>query len=163
MQKITEKQLRSAFVNASKSETAKLTLPENWDSVGWDQLDYFGWRDAKMPQRGYLLREYRGTLRGVLLRAPDGGSGKNRKVLCDLCRDVHSEADVFMWVAKRGGQSGRDGNTVGTLICAEFLCNANVRKEPKPSEIEPDPAAVVERQILGLQERTDRFLGRVLG
>jgi len=48
-------------------------------------------------------------------------------------------------------------------IRADFLCCTNVRKEPPVSEINPDPAAVVLRQIAGLQERTSRFLARVRG
>ncbi len=163
MEKISEKQIRSCFVNASRSEAAKLTLPARFAGLDWDRLDFLGWRDEKMPQRGYLVSNAGDRLVGLMLRAPDGGSGRNRKVLCDLCRDVFSEEDVFLWVAKRAGQSGRDGNTVGTLICAQFVCSANVRKEPPVSEIEPDPAAVVERQIRGLQERTERFIGRVRG
>lgn len=161
MEKISDKQIRSCFVNASRSEAAKLTLPAGFASLDWDRLDFLGWRDEKMPQRGYLVSHTGDRLVGLMLRAPDGGSGKNRKVLCDLCRDVFSEEDVYLWVAKRAGQSGRDGNTVGTLICAQFVCSANVRKEPPVSEIEPDPAAVVERQIRGLRERTERFIGRV--
>ena len=161
MEKISDKQIRSCFVNASRSEAAKLTLPAGFASLDWDRLDFLGWRDEKMPQRGYLVSQTGDRLVGLMLRAPDGGSGKNRKVLCDLCRDVFSEEDVYLWVAKRAGQSGRDGNTVGTLICAQFVCSANVRKEPPVSEIEPDPAAVVERQIRGLRERTERFIGRV--
>lgn len=161
MEKISDKQIRSCFVNASRSEAAKLTLPAGFASLDWDRLDFLGWRDEKMPQRGYLVSQTGDRPVGLMLRAPDGGSGKNRKVLCDLCRDVFSEEDVYLWVAKRAGQSGRDGNTVGTLICAQFVCSANVRKEPPVSEIEPDPAAVVERQIRGLRERTERFIGRV--
>ena len=161
MEKISDKQIRSCFVNASRSEAAKLTLPAGFASLDWDRLDFLGWRDEKMPQRGYLVSHTGDRVVGLMLRAPDGGSGKNRKVLCDLCRDVFSEEDVYLWVAKRAGQSGRDGNTVGTLICAQFVCSANVRKEPPVSEIEPDPAAVVERQIRGLRERTERFIGRV--
>jgi FBP C-terminal treble-clef zinc-finger len=161
VEKISDKQIRSCFVNASRSEAAKLTLPARFASLDWDRLDFLGWRDEKMPQRGYLVSQTGDRLVGLMLRAPDGGSGKNRKVLCDLCRDVFSEEDVYLWVAKRAGQSGRDGNTVGTLICAQFVCSANVRKEPPVSEIEPDPAAVVERQIRGLRERTERFIGRV--
>jgi hypothetical protein len=161
VEKISDKQIRSCFVNASRSEAAKLTLPAGFASLDWDRLDFLGWRDEKMPQRGYLVSQTGDRLVGLMLRAPDGGSGKNRKVLCDLCRDVFSEEDVYLWVAKRAGQSGRDGNTVGTLICAQFVCSANVRKEPPVSEIEPDPAAVVERQIRGLRERTERFIGRV--
>jgi hypothetical protein len=67
------------------------------------------------------------------------------------------------WVAKRAGQSGRDGNTVGTLICADFLCCGNVRVEPPANEINPDPAAVVLWQIDGLMARTELFLNRVQG
>lgn len=68
---------------------------------------------------------------------------------------------MLLWVARRAGQSGRNGNTVGTLICSDFLCCGNVRKEPPANEINPDPAAVVLRQIEGLKDRTAQFLGRV--
>ena len=50
---------------------------------------------------------------------------------------------------------------MGTLICADFLCSGNVRKEPPANEINPDPAAVVLRQIDGLQARTSQFVDRV--
>ena len=161
MQSVTPQQIRSSFVNASRSEAAKLTLPKNFDSLDWDNLEFLGWRDEKMPLRGYLVVPGAKGLTGVMLRAPEGGARKNRAVLCELCRDVHSKDDVLLWVAKRAGQSGRNGNTVGTLICADFLCCGNVRKEPPVNEINPDPAAVVVRQIQGLQERTAQFLGRV--
>lgn len=161
MQKISPQQIRSSFVNASRSEAAKLNLPRNFDSLAWDNLEFLGWRDEKMPQRGYLVVPHQGKLTGIMLRAPEGGSGKKRVVLCELCRDVFSKDDVYLWVAKRAGQSGRDGNTVGTLICAEFGCSANVRKEPPANEIKPDPAAVVLRQIAALESRTAKFLDRV--
>ncbi|WP_314192423.1 FBP domain-containing protein [uncultured Arthrobacter sp.] len=161
MQAITPQQIRSSFINATRSEATKLTLPKNLDSLHWDSLDFLGWRDEKMPLRGYLvLPGPRGVI-GIMLRAPEGGAKKNRSVLCELCRDVFSKEDVLLWVAKRAGQSGRDGNTVGTLICADFLCCGNVRKEPPANEINPDPAAVVLRQIEGLQNRTGHFLNRV--
>ena len=98
---------------------------------------------------------------GILLRAPEGGARKNRSVLCELCRDVYSKEDVLLWVARRSGQSGRDGNTVGTLICADFICSSNVRREPPASEIHPDPAVVVRRQAGELRERTDKSIARV--
>jgi hypothetical protein len=161
MQSVTPQQIRSSFVNASRSEAAKLTLPRNFDSLDWDSLEFLGWRDGKMPLRGYLVVPGPKSLTGVMLRAPEGGARKKRSVLCELCRDVFSKDDVLLWVAKRAGQSGRDGNTVGTLICADFLCCGNVRKEPPVNEINPDPAAVVVRQIQGLQDRTAQFLARV--
>ncbi|MFH5878973.1 FBP domain-containing protein [Arthrobacter sp. NA-172] len=163
MQKITAQQVRSSFINASRSEAAKLSLSKDFDSLDWDNLEFLGWRDEKMPMRGYLVVQNEGTLTGIMLRAPEGGSGKKRSVLCELCRDVFSKDDVYLWVAKRAGQPGRDGNTVGTLICADFGCCTNVRKEPPASEINPDPGAVVARQIGGLQSRTAQFLRRVQG
>ena len=161
MQAITPQQIRSSFINATRSEVAKLTLPKNFDSQDWDSLDFLGWRDEKMPLRGYLVVPGPQGVTGIMLRAPESGGKKNRSVLCELCRDVFSKEDVLLWVAKRAGQSGRDGNTVGTLICADFVCSGNVRKEPPANEINPDPAAVVLRQIQGLEDRTALFLGRV--
>jgi hypothetical protein len=161
MQAITPQQIRSSFINATRSEATKLTLPRDLDSQDWNSLDFLGWRDEKMPLRGYLVVPSPKGVTGIMLRAPEGGAKKNRSVLCELCRDVFSKEDVLLWVAKRAGQSGRDGNTIGTLICADFLCCENVRKEPPANEINPDPAAVVLRQIEGLKNRTWHFLDRV--
>ena len=163
MQKITAQQVRSSFINASRSEAAKLNLPRDFESLDWDNLDFLGWRDEKMPLRGYLVVPGESGLTGVILRAPEGGARKSRSVLCELCRDVFSKEDVLLWVAKRAGQSGRDGNSVGTLICADFLCCGNVRVEPPANDINPDPAAVVVRQIDALLARTGQFLERVRG
>jgi hypothetical protein len=163
MQQVTAQQIRSSFINASRSEAAKLNLPRDFDELNWDRMDFLGWRDEKMPLRGYLVMPRADGLTGVMLRAPEGGAKKNRSVLCELCRDVFSKEDVLLWVARRAGQSGRDGNTVGTLICADFLCCSNVRVEPPANEINPDPAAVVLRQIDSLMARTEQFLDRVQG
>jgi hypothetical protein len=161
MQAISPQQIRSSFINATRSEASKLTLPRNLDSQDWDNLDFLGWRDEKLPLRGYLVVPGPKGVTGIMLRAPEGGAKKNRSVLCKLCRDVFSKEDVLLWVAKRAGQSGRDGNTVGTLICADFVCCGNVRKEPPANEINPDPAAVVLRQIEGLKNRAGHFLTRI--
>ncbi|MHA7188672.1 FBP domain-containing protein [Arthrobacter sp. MDT2-16] len=161
MQPISIKDIRSSFINATRSETVKLTPPKNLDTLDWENLDFLGWRDEKMPLRGYLVVPGRQGPSGILLRAPEGGARKNRSVLCELCRDVYSKEDVLLWVARRSGQSGRDGNTVGTLICADFICSSNVRREPPASEIHPDPAVVVRRQAGELRERTDKFIARV--
>jgi len=163
MQKLTAQQIRSSFINASRSEAAKLNLPPNFDALDWDSLDFLGWRDGKMPLRGYLVLAGPNGPIGMMLRAPEGGAKKNRAVLCELCRDIYSKDDVLLWVAKRAGQSGRNGNTVGTLICADFGCCRNVRVEPPVNEINPDPAAVVRRQIDDLAGRTAQFLDRVKG
>lgn len=163
MEKITSQQIRSSFVNASRSETAKLTLPGDFATLAWENMDFLGWRDEKMPLRGYLVIPDDCGLTGVMLRAPEGGAKKNRSVLCEICRDVFSKEDVLLWVARRAGQAGREGNTVGTLICADFRCPANVRVEPPANAINPDPGEVVKRQIVGLQTRMALFVNRIRG
>lgn len=161
LEKISDREIRSSFINASRSETAKLNLPPDFDALDWGNLEFLGWRDEKMPLRAYLVVPTERGLTGVLLRAPDGGAKKNRSVLCEMCRDVFSKEDVLLWVAKRAGQAGRNGNTVGTLICADFICSANVRKAPPANEINPDPAVVVRRQIEELRVRIGKFMNRV--
>lgn len=161
MHPISLKDIRSSFINATRSEAAKLTPPTNLDSLDWDSLDFLGWRDEKMPLRGYLVVPTTQGLSAILLRAPEGGARKNRAVLCELCRDVFSKEDVLLWVARGAGQSGRDGNTVGTLICADFICSSNVRREPPANGIHPDPTLVVQRQVGEMRDRTEKFLLRV--
>ncbi len=163
MQKITAQQIRSSFINASRSEAAKANLPPQLRNHRLGQSGIPGLAGRKnAPSADTSWFRTGGELTGIMLRAPEGGSGKRRVVLCELCRDVFSKDDVYLWVAKKAGQSGKDGNTVGgTLICAEFGCSANVRKEPPANEINPDPAAVVVEQIAGLESRTEQFLDRV--
>ncbi|CAA9277053.1 MAG: FIG00389896: hypothetical protein [uncultured Arthrobacter sp.] len=161
MHPLSIKDIRSSFINATRSETVKLTPPKVLETLDWANLDLLGWRDEKMPLRGYLVLPTDQGLTGVMLRAPEGGPRRNRSVLCELCRDVFSKEDVLLWVARRAGQSGRNGNTVGTLICADFLCSSNVRKEPPANEIHPDPALVVKRQVEEFRERAEKFVGRV--
>ena len=81
MQQITPQQIRSSFINASRSEAAKLNLPQEFDALDWGSLDFLGWRDNKMPRRGYLVAPGPTGLTGIMLRAPEGGPKKNRSVL----------------------------------------------------------------------------------
>ncbi|NYE95754.1 hypothetical protein FHU41_002004 [Psychromicrobium silvestre] len=163
MQELTPDQIRQSFVNASRSEVKAVTFPTDFDAVDWENLDYLGWRDAKMPQRSYLIYPTENGPLGLLLRAPDGGSGKQRKVLCDLCRDVRCETEVYLYVAKRSGPAGRNGNTVGTLICANFRCSGNVRFVPPSKAPHLDAEAIRSRQIGGLKQRIELFFARVKG
>ncbi|XBH21142.1 FBP domain-containing protein [Jonesiaceae bacterium BS-20] len=160
MHALSTAEIQKSFVNASRSEAARINLPKDLDTVNWDRLDYLGWRDPKFPLRGYLVAIIDDQPVGLVLRAPDAASRRS-KILCELCRDVFSELDVLMWVAKKSGSAGKRGDTMGTLICANFECSANVRVLPKPTAMYPDPQVIVDRQIEGLRERTQTFVARV--
>lgn len=163
MQPLTEKQIRACFVNASKREAADATLPD-LDALAWDKLDYLGWRDRKAPLSAYVVVEVDDEPVGVLLRATDKG-GKRKKAVCQWCADVVVTDDVTLYVAKRGGASGKNGNTIGTLICTEFICSQNVRRPPTRSEVGDDADVlrelIVERRIAELRERSAKFADEV--
>ncbi|WP_285726927.1 FBP domain-containing protein [Psychromicrobium xiongbiense] len=161
---LTQDQIRSSFLNASRSEIKAITFPADFAQLRWEELDYLGWRDPKMPQRGYLVFPADdGTITSAILRAPEGGSGKLRKVLCDLCRDVRCEVEVYLYVARRAGAAGRAGNTLGTLICADFQCSANLRVPVPQSQRRGDWEQTREHNLEGLRHRTARFMAAIRG
>jgi hypothetical protein len=160
---LTEKQIRTSFVNASKREANQAALPD-LDAVEWDRIDYLGWTDRKAPLAAYVVLELDGQPTGVVLRAADAKSGRGRKGMCAWCEDVVDDADVSLYVARRGGASGKAGNSIGTLVCTDFGCSRNVRRRPLAFEVGSDPArreAFVAARIEGLQERSARFVAEV--
>lgn len=164
MQPLTDAAIRGAFINTTKRETRDALLPD-LDTVAWDETDVLGWRDRKKDNTGYVVVEVDGAPVGVRLttaRVP----GARRKSLCAWCQDVVVSDDVTMYVARRGGAAGRKGDTIGTLICADFGCNANVRRRPTITEVgssdENDRIALIDRRIQGLRERSEGFVRQVL-
>jgi len=166
MHPLTEKQIRASFVNASRREAAQAALPD-LAALDWDRLDYVGWVDRKAPLLAYaVVPGDDGDPTGVLLRATDPALRTRRRGVCAWCEDVVHTEDVSLYVARRAGASGRRGNTVGTLLCTDFACSRNVRRRPTLAETGSDDpdlrAAVIERRIAGLRERSARFVAEVL-
>lgn len=160
MQPITQAAIRKSFINASRSQAAAVNFPADFDEIDWENLDQFGWQDHKMPQRSYLVLPVENKIITILLRAPELVAASKR-ALCALCEDLVSEDDVYMFVAPKAGASGKNGNSVGTLIHSTFSCSGNVRAEVKPTVIHPDPELVKAERIRGLQERTLQFVQKV--
>ncbi|QXG76451.1 FBP domain-containing protein [Modestobacter sp. L9-4] len=161
MHSLTEKQIRSSFLNASRREVTQAALPD-LDAVAWDRLEYLGWRDRRSPLSAYVVLELDDRPTGVLLRAsPAPASGRRRSAMCSWCRDLAS-VRATLWVARRGGSAGRDGNTIGTLICEDLSCSRNVRRPPTSAEsgdgIEAVADQVVAERIAGLRERSTQFV-----
>ncbi|KRD43578.1 translation elongation factor [Cellulomonas sp. Root930] len=161
MDPLTEKQIRASFVNCSRREAAQLTLPADLSELRWDRLDYLGWIDRKAPLRAYVVLPVADARVGIALRSPEV-AGKRRRAVCAWCEDVYATDDVSMYVARRAGAPGRNGDTIGTLICTTFGCSTNVRRTPTIIEAGDDPAGVVARRIEGLRERSARFADEVL-
>ncbi|MCZ2829355.1 FBP domain-containing protein [Modestobacter sp. VKM Ac-2986] len=161
MNALTEKQIRASFLNASRREASQAVLPD-LDAVPWEQLEHLGWRDRRAPLSAYVVLELDGEPTGVLLRAsPAPASGRRRSAMCSWCRDL-SSVSATLYVARRAGSAGRDGNTLGTLICEDFSCSRNVRRPPTSAEsgdgIEAVADQVVAERIAGLRERSAQFV-----
>jgi hypothetical protein len=156
---LTEREIRESFVNASRKEVSDLTLPPSFDETVWDDLDYLGWRDPKMARRSYIVVPVDGVPVGVVLRQAE--ASPRRRAQCTWCQDVTLPNDVVLYTAKRAGSSGRNGNTVGTLICDEFQCSKNVRRTLPPAYLGFDVDAAREERIVTLRVRAERFAAEV--
>ncbi len=157
---LTEQQIRSSFVNASRKEVSDMSLPLDFADLDWDRLDYFGWRDRRLSRRGYVIVELDGAPIGIVLRQADALT--RSRAQCAWCQDVTLSNDVVFYGAKRAGEDGRKGDTVGTLACANFECSATVRKLPTIAYVGFDVEATRMRRITELQERSRGFALSVL-
>lgn len=164
MHPLNQNDIRRALVNVTKSERAAITFAPDFVTIPWDQLDFYGWRDPKFPQRGYLVRNHSDVgLLAVALRAPERSMAGGRKAMCSLCRAVDAASSVALFAARRTGPAGRKGDTVGTYICTELDCSAQLRMAaPKAGRsmlsdraLDPDDVAT------GMLERLDGFFAAV--
>lgn len=161
MNPLTEREIRRCFVNATRGQAQRATLPPLAE-LDWDRLDYLGWRDAKAPLAGYVVVELDGVPTGILLRAP-GTGGRHRQAVCSWCEDIVEVEGVLLFVAPRAGAAGRRGDSIGTLLCGDFRCSANVRRRPTRTEAstDEDRARLVAHRIAGLQRRAAQFVAEV--
>ncbi|MBA9001692.1 FBP domain-containing protein [Thermomonospora cellulosilytica] len=129
-----ERDVRASFVNCSKGEAKRLALPRDLDHRPWEDLDFLGWRDPGAPDRAYLVAEHGERLVGIVLRLSDAPRGTARRSMCSLCLTTHSGDGVALMTARRTGQAGREGNSVGIYLCTDLACSLYVRgkKDPGP-------------------------------
>ena len=160
MRSFTEKQIRTSFVNSTLRERKELVLPEQLGTLDWASLDYLGWPDRKIPSLGYVFAEIDDELVGIVLKK-SGGLTRSRP-LCNWCEDVRLPNDVVFFGARRAGPAGRNGNTLGTLVCAGFECSANVRVLPPVAYEGFDREAARVQRIEALRLNVYAFVSAVM-
>lgn len=157
---LTEQLIRASFVNASRKEVADVSFPLDFADVDWGRHDYYGWRDRRIARRGYAVVELDGRVVALLLR--QSGTQPRSRPQCSWCQDVELTNEVVFYSAKRAGDAGRKGDTVGTLVCADFGCSANVRKKLPIAYLGFDVEAARRERIAVLGERARGFATSVL-
>ena len=161
MRPLTEPQVRRSLVNCSRGEAQGLTLPRGFADLDWSGLDVLGWRDPKAPLRGYLVLDLADGPVGIAVRAADSRMSSGTAVMCLLCQTGQAGDAVSLFTARRTGEAGRNGNTVGTYICADLGCSDRVRTEIPPWLQLRDPDEVVAERAAELRGRAEGFLDAV--
>jgi hypothetical protein len=158
---LNESEIRSSIVNASQGEVLRMPLP-GLHEVLWGEREYLGWRDHKSPLRGYLVHWLDDRPVGIVLRASGATMRPGISAMCSLCRTSQPAGQVALFSAPRAGQAGRDGNTVGTYICADLACSLIIRITPPASALPVDPAEIVARRAEGLLSRVQNFTADIM-
>ncbi|WP_328763104.1 MULTISPECIES: FBP domain-containing protein [unclassified Streptomyces] len=134
MDPLTEKQIRSSFVNCTKGEAARLKLPLDFNELPWEDLDFLGWVDPGAPLRAHLVRrDADGNPVGITLRVP--GTSRTsalKSSVCQICLTGHAASGVSLLVAPLAGARGREGNTVGIYVCSDLACSLYIRGKRQP-------------------------------
>ncbi|SIT68868.1 FBP domain-containing protein [Microbacterium sp. RU33B] len=156
MRTLTDSQIRDSLLNASRSERKNMSLPPDLDQLAWDDIDFLGWKDPKFPNIGYVVVDLDGEPVGLLLRQTE--TRARSRPQCSWCADVHLPNDVVFYAAKRAGDAGRRGDTVGTLICEQFECSRNVRRLPPSAYLGFDREAARDRRIEALRQHVQGFV-----
>jgi hypothetical protein len=158
---LTEQQIRNSFVNCSRGEAKGLALPKDFAQLDWEAMALLGWRNPRAPLRGYLVLESGGDLVGIALRAAETRMSGRTAVMCLLCETAQTGDAVSLFTARRVGEAGRNGNTVGTYICADLGCSERVRSQIPPWLQDRNPDEVVEERTAELRGRVEGFLASV--
>ncbi|HYN93144.1 MAG TPA: FBP domain-containing protein, partial [Pilimelia sp.] len=94
--------------------------------------------------------------------AADTRMSSGTPAMCLLCQTAQAGSDVSLFTARRAGEAGRSGNTVGTYVCADLACAVRARSEIPPWLRERDPEEVAAERTAELEQRVHGFLDAVL-
>jgi hypothetical protein len=163
MRHLTDAEIRASFVNCSKGEARRLAVPRDLDERRWDDLDFLGWRDPGAPERAYLVADHDGHLLGLTLRAVKATArGFTTRSMCSLCLTTHAGGGVALMTARRTGEAGRQGNTVGQYLCTDLACSLYARGILHPASGSGyDETISVEDKIARTQANLTAFINKV--
>ncbi|MGW2209783.1 FBP domain-containing protein [Streptomyces sp. NPDC001781] len=162
MRPLTEQDIRASFVNCSKGDAKRLTVPRDLTERPWDDLDFLGWRDPGAPDRSYLVLERGTALVGIALRHPTVRRGFQHRSMCSVCLTTHRGGGVSLMTARKAGAAGREGNSVGVYMCADLACSLYVRGKKVPeSGSRFEESLTTEEQIARAGGNLDAFVDRL--
>ncbi len=156
MTPLTEQDIRAAFVNCSKGEAKRLTVPRDLADRPWDDLDYLGWRDPQAPDRAYLVTVLDDRPTALVLRCPTPAARQPRRTMCAMCLTA-PVGGVSLMVARKAGKAGQQGNSVGTYLCSDLACSLYLRGKKDAG------AGARLHESLTLEEKIERTVANLVG
>jgi hypothetical protein len=160
MEAVSEVKIRGALKNCSKGEAKRLAVPRDLQQMPWEDLDFLGWTDQS--GRGALVVPTEDGIVGLALRfevAPPG-----RTQMCSICLTTHTQRGVSLMTARRAGEAGRAGNSVGTYMCTDLDCSLYARDRKRPAlgnRYRED--LTTEQRVQRVRDNVAAFTARVLG
>jgi hypothetical protein len=163
MERISDRDIRRSFVNCSRGEAERVSLPRDFADTPWADLDFLGWRDQGAPDRAYLVAWRDGALVGVTLRAASARRrGFAARALCSVCLATRTAGQVALMTARRTGAAGRQGNSVGLYLCHDLACSLYVRGIRTPAVgADLDETLAPADKIARARANLDAFLDRI--
>lgn len=158
---MTSADIRASFVNATQGEAERVPMPGLHDVI-WGEREYLGWRDQQAHQRAYLVHWVDDRPIGILLRSSEFSLQPGIAAMCSLCRITRRSDEISLFSAPRAGQSGRDGNTIGTYLCDDLACSHLIRILPPQHPMQPPPEEVLAIRTAGLISRVQAFTASVM-
>ena len=128
----------------------------------WDDREFLGWRDPQAARRGYIVSWIDDRAVGIVVRSAGGSLRPGIAAMCSFCHSPQPATQVRLFSAARAGESGRNGNTIGTYICADLACSIMIRIFPGMSELRLMRDELIERRSTGLTSRVEAFTARIL-
>ena len=140
-----------------------MNLPRNLSEQPWDDLDFLGWRDPRAPERAYLVADRGGRPTGIALRAASGASrGFTARSMCSLCLTTRTGGAVSLMTARRTGEAGRQGDSVGRYLCGDLACSLYVRgRKQSVASGELEETLSVEDKVARIRANLEAFLDTV--
>ncbi|WP_344238238.1 FBP domain-containing protein [Actinocorallia libanotica] len=163
MRAITESEIRTSFINCSKGEAKRLGLPRDLAEQPWAELDFLGWQDQGAPGRAYLVTERGDRWAGVALRVTSGGGrGFTARSMCSLCLTTRTGGSVALMTARRTGEAGRQGNTVGQYLCGDLACSLYLRgRKVSAGGRLVEETLTLEEKVARLHANLNAFLDKI--
>lgn len=161
MKPLDADEIRGSFINSTRGEMKRMSLPRGFADTAWDDLDFLGWIDSGAPDRAYIVLPDEAGPVGVALRAATARGSRLRSAICQFCITAHAVSDIALFSAALAGPLGRQGNVVGTYLCADLACSLYVRGKRRAEVPQPGETLSTEDRIDRLTDNAHRFITRV--